>query len=406
MTRTFKFLGVVFVIILVAIGVASQVFKQEIARYNYQTSLFTGVDQSENFIRQEDFYPIKTMGASETPRPLPLGPQITLPDSFTFEEETFNTDAFLQETDTAALLILKDGQILYENYWLTAAIDEPWHSHSLSKSVVSAAVGLAIEDGHIDSVDDPISDYAPLLKESGYNNVSIKDVLQMSSGIRWNEDYGDPESDMRRVGIAMLLGSSYDRLVASMVRENEPGTYRRYTGMDTQALTYLVAEATGRSLPDYLEDRLWKPLGAEHDAFWTTDRHGRALGLGGLNATARDFARIGELYRRGGNWDSDQILPEAWVRASINADELHLRPGENPLSAHRLGYGYQWWIPNDRGDFVGLGIYNQFIYVSPESKMVIVKLSCNRFYASEDNPRAYRELETFALFDAIIRSDS
>lgn len=403
--RIVKGIGIALGVLVISAVALSVMFRQEILRLQYQTSLFTGADQQEHFVRQEEYYPTVNMAASQDPFLFENGKPLILPATFTYKSETFRTNAFLKDTDTAALLILKDGEILYEKYWLTGARDEQWLSHSLSKSVISAAVGLAVRDGHIKSIEDPITNYIPALKESGYNNVRIKDILQMSSGIRWDEDYSDPNSDMNRVGLAMLLGSSYDKLVASMVNERKPGEYHRYTGMDTQALTYLVAEAVGRPVYEYLQEELWRPLGAEHDGFWITDRHGRELGLGGLNATARDFAKFAELYRLGGAWRGIQILPADWVAASVTPDAPHLQPGDNPLSDHSLGYGYQWWTPDsESGDFTGIGIYNQFMYVSPKNGMVIIKLSCNRYYASEDSPKAYRELETFAMFREIIDS--
>lgn len=394
--------GIIGIIGIAAI-IMSVVFKQEIARYGYQTSLFTGADQQHHFVRQEHYFPVNKMPRSIKPFVFPEGAKLALPTAFSHVTESFDTAEFLSSTDTAALLILKDGEILFEDYWLTGQMDRPWLTHSVSKSFISAAVGLAIRDGHIESVDDPISDYVPSFKGSGYNGVAIRDVLQMSSGIKWDETYSDPNSDINRLGKVMFFGSSYDDFVATMVNERPPGTYNRYTGMDTQALTALVAETTGQSVADFLTETLWHPLGAENDAFWTTDKSGRELGLGGFNATARDLAKLGELYRLNGNWNGTQILPEDWVEASVTPTAPHLFPGENERSAHGFGYGYQWWLPEAGShDFTAIGIYNQFVYVSPDSGMVIVKLSCNRYYASEDSPRAYREPETISLFKAII----
>ncbi|MEL6414616.1 MAG: serine hydrolase [Pseudomonadota bacterium] len=388
--------------LLLIAGVFALVFRQEIARYQYQTSLFTGADQQQHFIQQERYFPSRPMTAAKKKYTFPKGETLALPASFSHADEVFETDSFLTSTDTSALIVLKNGSVMFEDYWLTGSVEEPWLTHSLSKSFISAAVGLAVRDGLISSVDDAISDYVPALSGSGYDSVAIRDVLQMSSGIKWDETYSDPDSDINRLGRVMFWGSSFDDFVSSMVNERVPGTYNRYTGMDTQALTMLVASVSGQSVAEFLQNELWHPLGAEHEAFWTTDKKGRELGLGGLNATARDLAKFGELYRLGGTWQGQQILPADWVKASVSADRDHLRPGESDLSAHTMGYGYQWWIPKaDSGAFLGIGIYNQFIYVSPESGVVIVKLSCNRYYASEDSPRAYREMETISLFEAI-----
>ena len=394
--------GIIGIIGITAI-IMSFVYKQEIARYGYQTSLFTGAEQQHHFVRQERYFPINEMPRSDTPFVFPEGAKLALPGTFSHEAESFETDRFLESTDTAALLVLKDGEILFEDYWLTGNVNRPWLTHSVSKSFISAAVGLAIRDGHIGSVEDPISQYVSAFSGSGYDDVAIRDVLQMSSGVKWDETYSDPNSDMNRLGKVMFYGSSYDDFVATMVNERVPGTYNRYTGMDTQALTALVARATGQSVADFLTETLWHPLGAENDAFWTTDKSGRELGLGGFNATARDLAKLGELYRLNGNWNGSQILPVDWVAASVTPTAPHLVPGENERSAHGYGYGYQWWLPEAGSrDFTAIGIYNQFVYVSPDNGMVIVKLSANRYYASEDSPRAYREPETISMFRAII----
>ncbi|MEM9175695.1 MAG: serine hydrolase [Myxococcota bacterium] len=372
-----------------------------LARARYQTSLFTGAPQHENFVRQADFYPTVSMQAAPTPRPFPRGPALALPEEFAWEGASLDVEAFLRDTDTAALLVLQDGAIVHEDYWLTGGADVPWLVHSVSKSVVSAAVWLARRDGAIRSVDEPISDYVPRLAGSGYEGVAIEDVLQMSSGIRWDEDYADADSDITRFGHTIFTGGSFDDFVAGCVAETEPGTRNRYTGMDTMALGMLVPAATGVPLAAYVERELWQALGAEDEAFWTTDGDGVPLALGGLNATARDLAKVGELYRRGGDWHGTQVLPAHWVEASTTATAPHLVPGPNPRSAHDMGYGYQWWLlEGDLGDYSAIGIYNQFVYVSPATRTVIVKLSANRRYAVDG---VYQESETIALLRTIAR---
>jgi CubicO group peptidase (beta-lactamase class C family) len=400
----FKIAGYCLLALLILTLVFGFIYRQQIRRALYQGSLFSGSEQAENFVRQSDYYPVNRMAASANPFHFPQGTPLVLPTDFTYDGTSVNIEEFLTDTDTAALLILKDGHLVYENYWLTGGRQVQWLSHSVSKSFVSAAVGLALRDRFIRSLEDPISDYVPVLKDSGYNNVRIKDVLQMSSGVRWTETYSSGTSDINRFGWTMLKGASYDAFVATLVAETEPGTRNRYTGMDTQALTMLVRSVTGKSLAAYLQTELWKPLGMEFDGFWTTDDSGVELGLGGLNATARDFAKLGELYRLGGTWHGAQILPTEWVTASTTPDAPHLQRGENDLSSHGMGYGYQWWLPEgDDQDYSAIGIYNQFIYVNPDEKTVIVKLSANRNYAQDSDPKSYREIETFALLRTLAK---
>ena len=271
---------------------------------------------------------------------------------------------------------------------------------SVGKSFVSALVGIAVAEGHIDNVEDPITDYVPSLAGSAYDGVRIKDILQMSSGARWDEDYSDPESDIMRYGYTFGTGASLDEFTATLVREREPGTYNYYNSTDTQALGMLVVAATGRSLADYAGEKLWQPLGMERDAYWITDDHGMEMAAGGMQVVARDYAKLGQLYLQGGQWRGTQILPAAWVHDSVTPDAPHVMPGVDP--EYPVGYGYQWWVlQGDEGEFSAIGVYNQFIYVNPAKQVVIVKLSANSGYGLTDDDTSWREIESFEFFRAI-----
>jgi CubicO group peptidase (beta-lactamase class C family) len=263
-------------------------------------------------------------------------------------------------------------------------------------------VGIAVEEGRLD-IAEPVTAYVPELAGSAYDGVRVKDILQMSSGAGWNEDYSDPDSDIGRLGRILAIGGSLDDFVATLEREREPGTYNLYNSADTQVLGLLLARVVGRPIAEYMQEKLWHPLGAENEAFWILDDEERALAFCGLNATARDYARLGELYRNQGRFDGQQIVPEAWVRASTTPDAPHLMPGyDNPDSDFNLGYGYQWWIPEgDEGEYTAIGVYNQFIYVNPARALVVVKLSAYSDYASSLEESAYRENETIEFFRAI-----
>jgi CubicO group peptidase (beta-lactamase class C family) len=253
----------------------------------------------------------------------------------------------------------------------------------VAKSFVSALVGIAVGQGHIRSIDDPISDYIDVEPGSAYDGVRIKDVLQMSSGARWNEDYSDRHSDAARLGAAMAPGGSLDGFVATATPESAPGTVCQYNSTDTQALGTLLVRATGRSITDYMQEFLYEPLGMESDGFWLLDATGREMAFGGVNLTARDFAKLGELYRRGGEWNGRQVVPADWVAASIVPDAPHLEHGRPVIAGESLpdGYGYQWWlIPGGLDQYSAIGVYNQFVFVSPRHDVTIVKLSATRTY--------------------------
>jgi len=174
-----------------------------------------------------------------------------------------------------------------------------------------------------------------------------------------------------------------------------------YNSTDTQVLGMLLKKVTGRTIRDYMEEKLWHPLGMEHDAHWLVDSTGMEMAYGGLNATARDYAKIGELYRNGGRWQERQIVPAAWVKASLEADAPHLKAGNTGLADSIFSYGYQWWLPGDDGEFSAIGVYNQFVYVDPKRDLVIVKLSANRIYGTTNDESSFRETETIELFRAI-----
>ena len=365
-----------------------------------ELGLFTGIPQHENFCRLPDLIPTSKMSPSSTPHHWPTTDVIDLPDTYAFEGRVKSAEDFLVETDTAALLVLRDGAICFESYALTGGRDVGWISMSVAKSVISALVGIAVGEGHISSIDQPISDYVRATPGSAYDGVSIRDVLQMSSGARWNEDYNDPASDIYRLAAAMGNGGTLEEFVATMVRENEPGRICRYNSGDTQALGHLLVSATNRSITDYMQEKLVEPLGFSSPAYWLVDSTGMEVAFAGLIMTARDFAKLGELYRNGGRWRDEQIVSRPWVTASLTSEADHLRPGRPVVGSHPLdlGYGYQWWLPaSDSGEFTAIGVYNQFVYVSPTKKTVVVKLSANRRYGTSDDESTNRELETIAF---------
>ena len=268
---------------------------------------------------------------------------------------------------------------------------------SVGKSFVSALIGIALDQGHIKSIQDPVTIYVPQLEDSAYDGVSIKDILQMSSGASWNEDYGDPDSDINRSVRIFALGGSLDEFAASLTNENEPGTFNRYNSTDTQVLGMLLREATGTSVTEFMQKMLWDPIGAEDNAYWLLDSENMEVAYGGLNATARDYAKLGELYRLRGRMNNKQIIPEKWVDESVRPDAPHLMPGENPMSDYPLGYGYQWWIPDESGDYMAIGVYNQFIYVSPKNNSVVVQLAANKIYGVDAIDTAVSEFESIAF---------
>lgn len=394
-------LGTILLMIAVvaAAGCAQEEPQQLDDGRQFFATLFTGAEQYENFNRISELLPTSTMTASSAPYDFPQGDEIDLPESFVYQGRPVSTESFLAETDTGAVLVLKNGVVRKEIYRLTGGRDVNWLSMSVAKSFISALVGIAIEEGHIRSIEEPVTLYVPDLQGSAYDNVRIKDILQMSSGARWNEDYSDPESDVGRLGETLVSGGSLNDFSATLVREVAPGTRNLYNSTDTQVLGQLLVAATGRSISDYMQEKLWQPLGMESPGYWIVDGQGMEMAFGGLNATARDYAKLGQLYLNDGRWQGQQLVPEAWVKASIVADAPHLTV---EASDFNMGYGYQWWLMDgDEGEYSAIGVYNQFIYVNPTRDLVVVKLSAFSDYAASADESSYRELESIEFFRAI-----
>ncbi|MBV9418728.1 MAG: serine hydrolase [Alphaproteobacteria bacterium] len=366
--------------------------------------LFSGTEQVANFRSMSTIYPVRVIRRSTRPRPFESGTAIALPKSFTYGGASHDTRAFLEKVETTGLLVLKDGKNVYENYWLGNDATTQSVSWSVAKSFVSALMGIAVGDRKIASVLDPVTKYAPELAGSAYDGVRIKDVLQMSSGARWNEDYSNPDADINRFGRMLVEGTSLDAFAATVRPEKPPGTFNRYNTTDTHVLGMVIRNATGQSLSEFLHDRLWDPLGMEADGFWIVDNCGMEMAGGGLNAVLRDYAKLGQLYLNEGNWHGKQLIPAQWIRDSVTPDAPHVMPGTRDSALLPWGYGYQWWVPDNSGAYSAIGIYGQFIFVHPKARVVIAKTTAFRDYAQSTAPEHYRTADHFALFHAIAES--
>jgi len=327
-----------------------------------------------------------------------------LPEVYEYKGEKRSVAELLERTRTTALLVIKNDSITFENYYLGTTKNDLRISWSVAKSFLSAIFGVAVQDGHIRDIKEPVTKYVPELKGSGYEGVAIKDVLQMSSGVRFNEDSIDFNSDINRMGRILALGGSFDEFAGTLVSERTPGTYLHYVSVDTHVLGMVLRHSTGRKFDDYFYDKLWSIIGSGASIYYITDTKEEPMIMGGLNMRTRDYARFGRLYLENGKWNGVQIIPSEWVTASITPDAPHLYPGERPTSDLNMGYGYQWWIPeNADQEFLALGIYDQFIYINQKAGVVIVKNSANLNF-TENNFESFTE--TTEAFRAIVTSFS
>lgn len=360
-------------------------------------TLFSEANRVTNFRTMEEVFPYRRVAAGESSWAFAQALR-PLPQTYLYEGETRATDTFLEKTVTTGLIVVHDGAITHEEYRLGATQESRFTSWSLAKSVLSALIGIAVEEGHITSLKDPLDRYAAGLAGSGYAGVTIEQALTMSSGVRFDEDYDSFKSDVNRLFFALGAGTPMVEILADLERERAPGTYNNYISSDSIALGLVLEAATGVSAETYLESRLWKPMGAEAGAIWNTGRAGPVLPFCCFNATLRDYARFGRLHLDGGARDGIQIVPYDWVVNATRPTAPHLEPGQNPASFWTFGYGYHWWIPEDqREEFLAIGIWGQYIYVDRARGVVIVKTSVDPDFETRDH-------ESVAVFRAIARA--
>ncbi|MCL6416811.1 beta-lactamase family protein [Aestuariirhabdus sp. Z084] len=360
------------------------IFSTEIRQFYHTVRLFDADVIVHNFSHMEEVAPTAVISRQAPVNQFGSAPE-DLPETFVYKGQTRNMADFLTASSTTALVVLKGNNVTFEDYYQGTGKADYRISWSMAKSFLSALFGIAVEEGYIKDLNAPVTDYVPELKGSGYEGVSIKNVLQMSSGVYFNEDYGDFNSDINRFGRVMALGGSFDDFAASLTSEREQGNFMHYVSIDTHVIGMVLRAATQRRLVDYFNDKLWSKLGTEQDAIYITDSTGEPMVLGGLNLMARDYARMGALYRDSGVLNGQQIVPAQWIEDSITPDAPHLMPGERDSANTNLGYGYQWWIPeNPDQEFMALGIYGQYIFVDRKNDVVIVKNSADRNFMAND----------------------
>jgi CubicO group peptidase (beta-lactamase class C family) len=273
-------------------------------------------------------------------------------------------DDYLKEHKTVAFLIIQNDSIQYEQYFNGYDKSSIVASFSMAKSITSILIGCAIDDKSIASVQEPVTNYIPELKEHGFDKVSIENLLQMTSGLDFNEGYVNPFGDVAN----FYYGRNLRKAISKMKLKQNPGAAFEYKSGNTQLLGLILERALkGKTLTQYFQEKLWEPLGMEYDASWSIDKkkNGLEKTFCCINARARDFAKIGRLYLNKGNWNGKQIVAESWVNQSTKVDSSN---------GSAWYYQYQWWLPTKDGDFMAHGILGQYIYVNPAKNLIIVRL--------------------------------
>jgi CubicO group peptidase (beta-lactamase class C family) len=322
--------------------------------------LFWSERQRDAAFRALDRLPVlakwRVVEPAAQPSPLPPGPPLKLP---------LDLDAYMAGQRSAALLIVHNGKLRLERYGLGFDAAGRWTSFSVAKSFTSTLVGAALRDGHIKSMDDKVSDYIPQMKGSAYDAVSIRQLLTMTSGVKWNEDYADPNADVAKFNNHKPDDGS-DALVSYMrqlPREVPAGTRWLYSTGETNLVGVLVSQAVKKPLSQYLQEKLWQPLGMEQQATWILSRTGHEISGCCIQAAARDYARFGQFIADGARINGQSLVPDGWLAEATTA--------RTPIGQPGRGYGYQWWTYDD-GTFAARGIFGQGIFIDPQRKLVIV----------------------------------
>ncbi len=365
-------------------------------------TLFADDHRADNFQQMDELFPAEDIEADGDVWELDRDDQ-ALPETFTYQGEEHDTQTVLDDFETTGLVVLHEGAIVHESYYQGYDERSQATSWSAGKSVTSALVGVAIEEGHIDSVEDSLTEYVPELEGSGYDGVTVREALTMSSGVAFDETYDEFLTDPIELKIdAYAFNESMRDQLADIDRDREPGAYREYVSVDTMALGLALEGATGESLASYAESRLWQPAGMEGDAFWTVDHAGSGLAYCCVNANVRDYARFGELFRAGGVADGAQVIPEEWVEQSTSPQPPHEDAPDAAFGFEGYDYGFQWWIPDDTdGVFEAHGIYGQYVSVDTERDVVIAQTATNAEFLDEDLKR----LELFQAISEYVSSD-
>lgn len=314
-------------------------------------------------------FPYRTLAASKAPFSFH---EVTEKKNLNFlknqngEEVPFDT--YMEKNKTVAFLVIRNDTILYENYFSGYDKASIVPSFSMAKSITSILIGCAIEDSLIESINDPVSKYIPSMQKNGFDKVTILHLLQMTSGIRFNEGYFNPFGKVA----TFYYGTKLRRATERLKLQARPGEGFAYKSRNTQLLGHILDKVLkDKTITDYFYEKIWQPLQMEFEGSWSIDckNNGIEKTFCCVNARARDFAKIGRLFLHNGNWEGQQLVSEDWVKASTKVDTT---------AGSAKYYQYQWWLPSEEGDFLANGILGQYIYVYPKKNLIFVRLGKNK----------------------------
>ena len=349
------------------------------------------------FAHSDELFPVRVVERGSAVRKLPVARTPLENVHFEASGEHYDLFDYLALNRVAGLLILKNGEVVLEDYELGIGPETHWPSYSMAKSATSTLIGAALQDGSISSLDDPVTKYVPALKGGAYEGVSVRNVIQMASGVKWDETYTDPKSDRRKLLEIQLQQKPGTILpfMSSRPRAGAPGTIWNYNTGETFVAGAVLESAARKPLAKYLSEKIWAPWGMESEAKWWVDSpNGMGWGGGGLAATLRDFGHIGLLVEADGVIDGKRIVPQGWFDEAGSAKLIGGKTEE---------YGYLWWTFPKRdavhdGAFQALGIFGQHMYINRKERVVIVVLS------ARPKPTGSTVVDDAAFFGAVVRA--
>lgn len=350
----------------------------------------------ETFREMGEVFPYRTISARNSARNLPRN---VTNDSveFEFDGELRTVSAWMADSDGTGLMVIHDGQVVHEEYFLEAT-DRTLHtSWSVGKSFVATLIAIAMEEGLIDNLDQTAETFAPQYAGTPYGETSLRHLLMMSAGVDFEEDYSAPDSDIRRLFLgANIFGRDIDRMVGQVERDRAPGEDLHYVSANTQVLSAVVRGIYDLPLASIVQEKIWQPLGMTADAYWNQNvpgENGMAIGYCCLNATLESYGRFGLFYLQDGMWSGERILPEGWVQQATRPNADFQEPGATPYPGR--GYGLHFWVPEGYdGEWFMAGVYGQYVWVDETRNIVIARTAADTQWGA-------RTPESFAAFRAL-----
>ncbi|HSG52004.1 MAG TPA: serine hydrolase [Rheinheimera sp.] len=344
--------------------------------------------QVNTFRNIDRLFPSSIIAKGSAVQPLPISNKPLTEFSFAVDNKSYDLYDVISLNRISGLLILHNGEITFEHYALGNSQHSRWMSMSVAKSITATLIGAAIHDGLIKHIDDPIVNYLPRFKNTAYDGVTVKHLLQMSSGVAWNETYTDATSDRRRMleaQISMQPGAILD-LMAKLPRAALPGSKWNYSTGETHVAGALVQAATGKALADYLSEKIWSKLGMGSDASWWLEApNGLEVGGSGISATLRDYARFGLFWLNNGVIDGKAVLPPTWMQQAS---------ARQVIAGKQIDYGYMLW-PLHGNSYAAEGIFGQYVFIDPDTRLVVV------VWSAQPKPLGKAAVNEYAFFRAL-----